>query len=124
MTLVYLPVVDRSAVGNLPSLWVDDEHLCGAHEVQRLADELGFVVQDRHVDPEFFSLSQNRAALILQIGVQHHEVHALIGVCVAQCFVIGECVAHDRAAIALNHDDHGRLVAVVVQIVCVAVLVK
>ena len=71
-------------------------------------------MQDRHVDSEFFSLGQNRAALVLQIGVQHHEVHALIGVGIAQCFEIGQRVAHDRAAITLNHDDHGRLFVVVV----------
>ena len=43
---------------------------------------------------------------------------------IAQSFVVAEGVADDRAAIALDHDDNGRLVFVIVKIMGIAVLVE
>ena len=117
-------VIERPPVGDLPGLGVYHQHLGSAHQPKGFADELRLVVKNGDVDVPFGSLLLDGGAVVLQVGVEHVELDALLPVLVAQRLVVVERIAHDGAAIALHHDDHRRSVPVVVELVGSALMVE
>ena len=67
LPLVNLSVVNWPAVRDIPRLGVDNQNFRCSNEAQGLANELAFVMQNRHVDTVLFRFCQNRTALILQV---------------------------------------------------------
>ena len=113
LSLVVEPVIQGTAVHDLPGARLDDQHLAGPDQFQGFADQLRGVVQDRHVDAPFPGFCRDAGTLVLEVGVEHGKAHALGLELVAQRLEVGDGVAHDRAAVAVHHQRDGLVVAVV-----------
>ena len=124
LMLVGQSVVHGAPVGHGPGGGIDDDHLAGAHQAEGFADELGVVEQHGQVDGERLGFPGDGGAVVLQVGVEQQELDPPGRELVPQRLEAGQGVAHDRAAVALNHDHHRRRVAVVVEVAAAALVVQ
>lgn len=109
LAAVVQPVVQRTAVGDLPGLGVDHEELGRAGDAKLLADQLVGVLQDRDVDPVLGLLLGDGLHAVLHGGVHHQELDALALVLRLKGLQRGAEVAHDGAAVGVadKHDNLG-----------------
>ena len=120
-----MTVVDGTVVDNAVAvLRIENENLCRPRHAERLADELFAVHQDGNFEAIFLGLLRDLRPVILQLRVQHEELDALIGKALLQIVQILAGIAHDRAAIALCHDHDGLGIAVVIEFVRLAFVVR
>ncbi len=82
--LVGESIIHRPTVDDLPGPGVDQQRFAGAIDVQAFGDQLGLVLEDRHVDPVPDGVPLQGLPVILRIGVDHQEAHAPIGEPLAQ----------------------------------------
>ena len=124
LPFVAQPVVGGAAIDDAPIARVDDDDLRGALKPQGLPHQLRLIDQDGIGDGPLVGLLGDGFAGVLQVGVNHQELHTTRGVRIADGAVIHQRVAHDGAAVAL-HDEHDcRGIGVIVELVRGAAMIQ
>ena len=124
LTLISLAVIQRAIIHDFKALRrIEHINLRCTVIAHGLANQLGHVIKDRHIDAIKLSVSCDLVTIILNIGIDHVELNALIRELVAQRFIIGNGIAHDRAANAVRHDHDRRRIRMVEQLMAVTIMV-